>query len=185
MGFSINKSTNQQINKLFYSVFPSPIGLMYAAATDHGVCRLTYDVSDEAFETDLMNRYGRPAEYASSSPLLQSLENQMTHYFMGALTRFDIPLDFLEGTPFYHQVWRTQQKIPFGQVCSYKWVAEQVGKPRAARAVGQANRRSCISILVPCHRVISHSGHLGGFGDRPDVKAFLLDHEGAKYIGGK
>ncbi len=88
MGFSITK--------LFYSVFPSPIGLMYAAATDHGVCRLTYDVSDEAFETDLMNRYGRPAEYASSSPLLQSLENQMTQYFMGALTRFDLSLYFLE-----------------------------------------------------------------------------------------
>ena len=174
----IRRSDDQTLRALTYSVFPSPIGLMYVAATDRG---LTYDVSDTAFETDLVNRYGCEASYSSSSPLLQLVEDQMAQYFSGTLTCFDIPLDFLEGTPFYQRVWRTQQKIPFGQVRSYKWVAEQAGRPRAARSVGQANRQSVISILVPCHRVISHSGHLGGYGDRLDVKAFLLDHEGAKY----
>jgi methylated-DNA-[protein]-cysteine S-methyltransferase len=178
---SIGQAAKQSMSPLYYSVFPSPIGLIYAAATEKGVCRLTYDVSEDEYETDLMNRYDREVIYTSNAPILASVEDQIERYFMSELTHFDIPLDFLEGTPFYQRVWRTQQNIPFGQVRSYKWVAEQVGKPRAARAVGQANRNSRISILVPCHRVISHSGHLGGYGDRLDMKAFLLDHEGAKY----
>ena len=70
------------MSPLYYSVFPSPIGLIYAAATEKGVCRLTYDVSEDEYETDLMNRYGREVIYTSNAPILASVEDQIERYFM-------------------------------------------------------------------------------------------------------
>lgn len=164
---------------LSYTSVPTPIGTMYVAATVRGICRVTYDDTDEEFEEDLQARYGRAAAFAPKNTLLQDAELQLERYFLGELRAFDVALDFLEGTPFMHRAWRVQTSIPYGQVRSYKWVAEQVGKPRAARAAGQANSRCCVSIFVPCHRVISHDGSIGGYGDRLEVKKFLLRMEGA------
>ncbi len=166
---------------LKYAVFPTPLGPMYAAASDAGVCRIAYDVTTEAFETDMLNRFAADLAFVPDDDVLTSVEDQITRYFTGKLTRFNVPLDFLRGTTFTRQVWRKQQAIPYGEWRSYKWVAERVGRPRAARAVGQANRNNDISILVPCHRVIASDGRLGGYGGRPDIKAFLLDLEGAVY----
>lgn len=155
---------------------------MYAAASDAGVCRITSGVTDEAFVTDMLNRFDAELGFVPDDELLSMAEDQITRYFAGELKGFDVPLDFLRGTPFTRQVWRAQQDIPYGQWRSYKWVAERVGRPRAARAVGQANSNNDIGILVPCHRVITSDGRLGGYGDRPDVKAFLLELEGTDYI---
>ena len=152
---------------------------MYIAGTERGICRVTYDTTDDEFEEDLHTRYRREAIFAPEDPQLQDAELQLERYFLGELRTFDVTLDFLEGTPFMHRAWRVQTAIPYGQVRSYKWVAEQAGKPRAARAAGQANSRCCVSIFVPCHRVISHDGGIGGYGDRLDVKKFLLRMEGA------
>ncbi len=168
-------------HELKYTVFPTPLGPMYTAASDAGVCRITYDVTPDAFETDMLNRFEADLSFVPDDKLLATAEDQITRYFDGKLKGFDVPLDFRRGTPFYRQVWRTQQAIPYGEWRSYKWVAERVRRPRAARAVGQANRNNDISILVPCHRVISSDSRLGGYGDRPDIKAFLLDLEGAVY----
>ena len=154
---------------------------MYAAASDAGVCRITSDITTEAFETEMLNRFDAELTFVPDDVLLSTVEDQVTRYFEGKLRVFDIPLDFLRGTPFTRQVWRAQQAIPYGQWRSYKWVAEQVNRPRAARAVGQANSNNDIGILVPCHRVITSAGRLGGYGGRPDVKAFLLDLEGTEY----
>ncbi len=154
---------------------------MYAAASDAGVCRITSDITTEAFETEMLNRFDAELAFVPDDELLSAVEDQITRYFEGILRVFDIPLDFLRGTPFTRQVWRAQQAIPYGQWRSYKWVAEQVRRPRAARAVGQANSNNDIGILVPCHRVITSDGRLGGYGGRPDVKAFLLDLEGTEY----
>ena len=168
-----------------YTTRPTPIGTMYMAATDRGICRITYDATDEEFIEDLTVRYRREVVYSPEHPQLQDVETQIDRYFLGELQTFATALDFLEGTPFHQQVWRTLTTIPYGQVRSYKWVAEQIGKPLAARAVGQANSRNRISILIPCHRVINHDGGIGGFGDRIDIKAYLLRLEGAVWGRGR
>lgn len=164
-----------------FTTLPTPIGTVYIAATKQGICRVTYDTTEEEFVADLRARYGRETACAPHHPLLKNAQDQIDRYFRGEQQSFNVPLDFLEGTPFHHRVWHALTTIPYGQVRSYKWVAEQVGKPLAARAVGQANSRNHISIVVPCHRVINHDGSLGGFGDRIDLKAYLLDLEGAAW----
>lgn len=164
-----------------YTSFPTPIGVIYAAATSQGVCRLTIDATDEAFEEELNTRYGIRVRYAPETPLLKKVEEQFERYFLGELRQFNLPFHFLEGTPFYRRVWEMLLKIPYGQVRSYRWVAEQVGLPQGARAVGQANSRNRIAILIPCHRVINTNGHLGGYGDRLDIKEYLLDLEKAQW----
>lgn len=166
---------------LTYTSFPTPIGVIYAAATSQGVCRLTFDATDEGFEEELITRYGARVLFAPQTPLLKKTEEQFERYFLGELRQFELPFDFLEGTPFYKRVWDMLLKIPYGQVRSYRWVAEQVGLPQGARAVGQANSRNRIAILIPCHRVINNDGRIGGYGDRLDVKEYLLELEQAQW----
>ena len=162
-------------------MFQTPLGLLYAAASEAGVCRITYDITTEAFETDILNRFNAELAFVPGDKLLSSLEDQFTRYFSGKLTHFNMPLDFLRGPPFSRRVWRVLQTIPYGEWRSYKWVATRLRQPNAARAVGQANRNNDIGIIVPCHRVIKSDGRLGGFGGRPDIKAFLLELEGTVY----
>lgn len=166
---------------IVYTSFSTPFGLIYAAATSQGICRLTFDESDEELKQDFKRRYGCKVTHAPNNPLLKRLEDQFERYFLGELRRFDAPFDFLEGTPFYKRVWETLLKIPYGQVRSYRWVAEQVGLPQGARAVGQANSRNRIAILIPCHRVIKNDGRIGGYGDRLDIKEYLLELEQAAW----
>jgi len=101
---------------------------------------------------------------------------QLAAYLAGELTQFDIPL-VPEGTPFQMQVWSTLRDIPFGNTVSYQWVADRIGNPKAVRAVGAANGRNPISIIVPCHRVIGKNGQLTGYGGGLDVKRRLLKLE--------
>ena len=101
---------------------------------------------------------------------------QLAAYFAGELTRFDIPL-VPEGTRFQMQVWSALRDIPFGSTVSYQWVADRIGNPKAVRAVGAANGRNPISIIVPCHRVIGKNGQLTGYGGGLDVKRRLIKLE--------
>ena len=117
---------------LKYSVFPPPLGLMYAAASQAGVCRITYDITTEAFEIDILNRFDADLVFSPDDELLSLLEDQITRYFSGKLTYFTVPLDFLRGTLFFRQVWRMLQNIPYGEWRSYKWVATRVQNPNAA-----------------------------------------------------
>jgi len=109
-------------------------------------------------------------------PILVKTENQLRSYFAGSLSDFTVPLE-LRGTDFQKSVWHALITIPFGQTRSYFQIASQIGKPTAARAVGAANGRNPISIITPCHRVISSSGHLTGFAGGLQAKRFLLAHE--------
>ena len=111
------------------------------------------------------------------TPLLREAEGQLIAYFEGRLRTFDLPVD-LRGTPFQQAVWRALRDIPFGETRSYGEIARAVGNPRASRAVGMANNRNPISIIVPCHRVIGADGSLTGYGGGLDVKRFLLRLEG-------
>jgi O-6-methylguanine DNA methyltransferase len=98
---------------------------------------------------------------------------QLGEYFRGVRKRFQVPLD-LRGTRFHQDVWRALQEIPYGETRSYKEIAEAISNPKAVRAVGQANGRNPIPIVVPCHRVIRHDGGLGGFGGGLHLKEQLL-----------
>lgn len=101
---------------------------------------------------------------------------QLEDYFVGRLTRFDVPLR-LAGTPFQNQVWQGLCQVPFGETISYAELARRVGNAKACRAVGLANGRNPIAIIVPCHRVIAADGTLGGYGGGLDRKSWLLRHE--------
>lgn len=111
-----------------------------------------------------------------SLPVMRETLAQLRAYFAGDLRVFDVPLEVV-GTDFQKRVWRALRTIPFGETRSYSQVAGQIGSPRAVRAVGAANGRNPIPIIVPCHRVIGASGGLVGFGGGLEWKRFLLGLE--------
>lgn len=116
-------------------------------------------------------------------PLFVTAQEQLNAYFGGELQSFALPLKF-EGTTFQQQVWTTLQTIPFGTTTSYGRLAESIGSPKAVRAVGLANGKNPISIIVPCHRVIGANGSLTGYGGGLECKQFLLEHE-ARTLGAR
>ena len=115
------------------------------------------------------------------TPVLRETKRQLEAYFAGTLRQFDLPLQ-PEGTPFQLRVWEQLRQIPYGQVISYGELACRIGQPGASRAVGGANRRNPIPIIVPCHRVIAANGTLGGYSGNCDgsaeIKYALLRLEG-------
>ena len=142
--------------------FQSPIGPLYIAEENGAITHLVFSPL--------------PGE-SGTSPLLEQSKEQLTAYFNGSLQQFDLPLA-PKGTPFQQRVWQALQTIPYGQTWSYKALAEAAQSPRGFRAVGLANNRNPISILIPCHRVVGISGSLTGYGGGLDKKAFLLNLEG-------
>ena len=110
------------------------------------------------------------------TPLLAEASRQLTAYFDGTLTEFDLPIK-MEGTTFRIKCWQALQTIPYGETISYGEQAKRIGSPKAVRAVGGANHHNPISIVVPCHRVIGADGTLTGYGGGVDKKAWLLTHE--------
>ncbi|MDO5649433.1 MAG: methylated-DNA--[protein]-cysteine S-methyltransferase [Gallicola sp.] len=110
------------------------------------------------------------------TPLLERGEKELLEYFKGERTSFDLPLEY-QGTDFQVKVWKALEKIPYGETRTYQDIAEAVGSPKAFRAVGNANNKNPISILIPCHRVIGKSGKLVGYGGGLDWKEYLLGIE--------
>lgn len=106
----------------------------------------------------------------------QEIFQQFQDYFLGARQDFDLPF-FATGTPFQLMVWEELLRIPFGETISYIELARRIGKPGAARAVGNALNQNPIAVIIPCHRVISANGKLGGFAVDPAIKGFLLSLE--------
>lgn len=121
----------------------------------------------------------RPMEGTFGAPdptAFTEVIRQLGEYFGGQRTDFDVPLT-LAGTPFQRTVWAALRKIPYGQTLSYGQLAEQIGRPGAARAVGLANGRNPIGIIVPCHRVVGATGSLTGYGGGLERKQYLLEFE--------
>lgn len=110
------------------------------------------------------------------TPLLAKAQKQLTQYFIGKRKVFDLPIN-PKGTKFMQEVWTALQKIPYGEVKSYQQIAQMIGNPKAARAVGMANHRNPIPILIPCHRVIGSNGKLVGYALGMELKRFLLAWE--------
>ena len=124
--------------------------------------------------------FGREREmpgYATAeTPLIQKTAVQLAEYFCGKRKKFDLPLA-PQGTSFQQQVWKILQTIAWGETRSYKDVATLIGKPQAARAVGMANHRNPLAIIIPCHRVIGKNGDITGYVDGPGTKLYLLNLE--------
>ncbi|HXM40955.1 MAG TPA: methylated-DNA--[protein]-cysteine S-methyltransferase [Bryobacteraceae bacterium] len=117
-----------------------------------------------------------PGREGQSNPLLRQAIEQLRAYFAGELRDFDLTLD-MQGTEFQKRVWRELRNIPYGETRSYSFVATTIGAPKAVRAVGSANGRNPVPIVVPCHRVIGAGGSLVGYGGGLPLKRFLLDLE--------
>lgn len=146
----------------------SPIGPLALAARGGRLVRL--EMRGQA--------HARPRgdDWVEDPGALRGVSEQLEAYFAGDLTDFDVPIE-LEGTPFQRRVWEALLAIPYGETWSYGQLAEKVGNPRASRAVGLANGRNPIAVIVPCHRVIGADGGLTGYGGGLDRKVFLLEHE--------
>ena len=143
--------------------------------TPVGVLRLV--AGDAGLRGVLWPRESPPPNAAPGDhPVLAAAEQQLHEYFAGARRTFDLPLD-LVGTPFQRRAWLALATIPFATTISYGEQARRLGVPRAARAVGAANGRNPLSIVLPCHRVVGASGALTGYGGGLDAKRYLLDHE--------
>lgn len=111
-------------------------------------------------------------------PVLREAQRQVLSYLAGASRSLDFPLDLSTGTPFQRRVWRAALRIPYGRARSYQWIASKVGGKRSARAVGGALGANPVPLIVPCHRVVTHDGSLGGFSGGLPIKRKLLDLEG-------
>ncbi len=116
-------------------------------------------------------------ELPKAESILREAFQQLTDYFSHERKFFSIPMD-LRGTPFQLEVWKALKQIPYGKVTSYGMIARHIGNPKAVRAVGMANNKNPLSIIIPCHRVLGKNGHLTGFGGGLDTKQKLLELEG-------
>lgn len=132
--------------------------------------------SDGVFLIDVRPGSRRPAEGVRDPESLAEAVAQLRAYFAGELTTFDLPIR-QPGTPFQQRVWSELTTISYGQTISYAELAERIQKPGAARAVGTANGRNNLGVVVPCHRVIAADGTLGGYGWGVRIKQWLLTHE--------
>lgn len=112
----------------------------------------------------------------NETPLIIETYKQLNEYFIGERTNFNVPLS-LDGTLFQTKVWNELMKIPYGQTVSYKYIAEKIGNPNASRAVGLANNKNKIAIIVPCHRVIGSNKKLVGYAGGLDIKKYLINLE--------
>ena len=117
----------------------------------------------------------------AETPIIKKAAKQLEEYFKGDRKEFDLPLA-LHGTEFQRKVWEMLQEIPYGQTCTYGEIGTKVGNPKASRAVGMANNRNPIPIIIPCHRVIGHDGKLTGYAGGLELKQRLLELEQAENI---
>jgi methylated-DNA-[protein]-cysteine S-methyltransferase len=157
---------------LVYKMMESPVGKLKLVASDKGLVAILWE-NDRPSRV----RLGEVIEDGGHRVLVET-ERQLGEYFAGRRKTFSVGLD-MRGTRFQRDVWEALLAIPFGETRSYGQLARQLGNPQATRAVGAANGRNPVSIIVPCHRVIGSSGKLTGFAGGLDVKARLLNLEDA------
>lgn len=160
---------------LHHLFHPTPIGDLLLVADDAGLHRVQFPSSRHGVDLD-------PDWSHAAHRVLDATRAQLDDYFAGTRRCFDLPLE-PRGTVFQREVWATLATIPFGATWSYSRLAAEVGRPKAMRAVGAANGRNPLPIVLPCHRVIGADGSLTGFGGGLPTKQFLLQLEGAPAQG--
>jgi methylated-DNA-[protein]-cysteine S-methyltransferase len=168
----MNTAPTAAPKRYVFKTVSSPVGTLRLVASEDGLAGILWE----------NERPGRvrlsPVGEDRAHPLLVETEAQLGEYFAGRRRAFALPLDFA-GTEFQKAVWQALLTIPFGETRTYAQIARQIGRPDAVRAVGSANGRNPIAIVVPCHRVVGSTGHLTGFAGGLEAKSRLLGLEGA------
>ena len=164
------------MKKLFIHSFKSPIGVIRLAATEKGLAAVSLPGESRSHFERQVERDFAGYEKGKGGRINKRAESQLRRYLGGKLRKFELPLE-LTGTPFQKKVLRRVQRIPFGATATYGEIARAVGHPQASRAVGGANGRNRLPLVIPCHRVVASSG-LGGYGGGLTLKKRLLKLEG-------
>lgn len=163
------KKTHQALVNAYWL---SPLGLIHFAASDAGITHIGF--VDQGNSNSKHNDNAQAG--TADKPWLTLAVTQMQEYFAGQRSCFDLPLAPV-GTAFQEQVWAALQSVDYGRTASYRDIAQAIGKPKAVRAVGAANGKNPIAIVVPCHRVIGSNGSLTGYAGGLERKQWLLAHE--------
>jgi methylated-DNA-[protein]-cysteine S-methyltransferase len=158
-----------------YDIVESPVGGLFVAATDRGLCRISF--WPDGMEESLARTFGRRV---LRSPL-DEVRRELDEYFDGSRRQFDLPID-LRVAPFHADVLAELARVPYGRTETYGALAAKVGRPKAARAVGTVMHRNPIPIVLPCHRIVGANGSLTGYAGGLDVKLRLLQLEGAMLL---
>jgi len=167
------------LEKIYYDEIELPIGTVWAAASEKGLVRVHALGTGERFKAGLK---GLRAELVPDPDRFDELREKLRMWVEGRPTEFDLPFD-LRGTEFQKEVWHAIHRIPYGKLSSYGLLAKDIGRPAAARAVGNAVGANPLGIVIPCHRVVWSNGGIGGFGggyskENLDVKRLFLKVEG-------
>ena len=160
-----------------YDLVDSPVGTLFVAATERGLCRIAYDAAPEQ-ELDRLARVFGVRVLRSARPI-DPARRQLDEYFDGDRRRFELPVDLALQADFNRRVLRELARVPYGEVVTYGELAARAARPRAARAVGTVMNRNPLPIVLPCHRVIGANGKLVGYGGGLERKEALLRLEGA------
>jgi methylated-DNA-[protein]-cysteine S-methyltransferase len=171
------RASGEGLVDVSFAIAECPVGELMLAATSEGVCRIAFDPDPERQLDELARAYG-PRVLAQNAPL-EALAGQLDEYFVGSRESFELKLDLSTLTPFYRDVLAVLAEVPYGTITTYGALAQEVGCPRAARAVGSAMNRNPIPIVLPCHRVVGSDGSLTGYAGGLPRKRSLLALEGA------
>jgi len=156
-----------------YSIVETKLGWIGIVGSQAGLCLITWPQASSEAVADLLMLKNANIDAAA----FHDLPERLRSYFRGDPVPFPDKLDLRNATPFQHATWGATRSIPYGETRSYVWVAREIGRPRAARAVGQALAVNPLPIAIPCHRVIRSNGRFGGFGAGMEMKQHLLDME--------
>ena len=172
-------------------LYRSPIGILKITETsgkitslyphrkeDSSICDFSANMNKQQLRT---SEYSNGHSHEHKSTLLKEVCKQLDEYFQGRRKTFDLPIKYA-GTLFQVSVWRELQNIPYGETRSYEDIAAKIGNPKAVRAVGQANNRNKLLLIVPCHRVIHKNGDISGFACGIETKKYLLDLERLHFL---
>ena len=163
-------------NIISYSCVDSPFGPVFIAETIRGVCLVSLSkISEAKFQSLLRKRFQK--EVIRDDKRLKNVIHELSIYFNGHRVNFKSILDLSIGTEFQRKVWEKVSEIPYGELRSYKWIANEIGNPNAVRAVGNAVGKNPVPPIIPCHRVIRSDGKLGGFSSGIALKKWLLKLE--------
>ena len=165
--------------RIRYSLLDTPWGQMFVAATGVGFCYLSLNKVDidNLLRSPLLQRR---VHLVRDDGGFSEFNGRLRDYLEGRKVTFPEPLDLRGSTPFQRKVWQLTATIPYGEMRSYAWLAERMGHPRAARAVGKSLALNPLPILIPCHRVVRKNGKLGGFSGGLELKRRLLEVEGVQ-----
>ncbi|MBZ4646653.1 MAG: methylated-DNA/protein-cysteinemethyltransferase [Clostridia bacterium] len=166
------------MSTVYFSEYVSPIGSLYVAASEEGICNIAFPGQYESdFMVWLQKNFNSIVQ--QKTDILRCAIAQLAEYFNRQRTVFTVPLHLI-GTQFQRKVWNELIKVPYGTTVTYGYIASKIGNSKAGRAVGGANNKNPVPIIVPCHRIIGQGGKLVGYGGGLELKQKLLAIEGVK-----